>query len=74
MRNANDDHLEHIVNFDSLVRGMVGISDFGEGRKQYSSQMLKTNVSLLDDKTLLEINEIILDTGYCFKKKRKTKP
>lgn len=72
--NANDDHLEHIVNLDSRVRGIFGISDSGAGSKQFSLPILKDNGSLPDEKTWLAINEIILDTGYCFKKKRKTKP
>ena len=70
-RDINYDHLQHIANFDSLVRKLIGISDFGENLKQYSLQTLKDNVALLDEETLDEINELVVKTGHSFKKKEK---
>jgi hypothetical protein len=70
-RDINYDHLEHIANFDSLVRKLVGISDFGENLKRYPLQTLKDNVSLLDEETIDEINELIIMTGHKLKKNEK---
>jgi IS5 family transposase len=70
-RDTNYDHLHHIANFDSLVRKLLGISDFGENLKQYSLQTLKDNIGLLDEETLNEINELVVKTGHSFKKSEK---
>ena len=67
-RDTNYDHLNHIANFDGLVRKMLGISDFCENLKKYSLQTLKDNVGLLDKETLDEINELVVKTGHSFKK------
>ena len=68
---ANYDKLEHVANYDSLVRSMLGISNtnfFGEG-KQYPYQTIRDNVSLLDEKTIDKINELVVKAGHSFKKK-----
>ena len=44
---TNYDRLEHIVNFDELVRAMPGIEKFGAVKKEYSVQALRDNVHLL---------------------------
>jgi len=67
-RDANFDQLEFDANFNSLIRKLVGISDFGDNKKKYSLQTLKDNISLFDEKTLDEINEIIVKTGHKLKK------
>ena len=68
---ANYDRLEHTVNYDNLVRSFVGIPSFGENLKRYSLQSLKDNVQLLDEKTLDEINQLIVERGHSLKKKEK---
>jgi len=70
-RDIDYDHLHHIANFDSLVRKLIGISDFGENLKRYSLQALKDNVALLDEETLDEINELVVKTGHSFKREEK---
>ena len=68
---ANYDRLEHTVNYDNLVRSFVGIPSFGENLKRYSLQSLKDNVQLLDEQTLDEINQLIVDSGHSLKKNEK---
>ncbi len=63
------DRLEHIANYDSLVRSLLGISNFGENLKRYSLQSLKDNVRLLDAETIDQINELVVKAGHQFKKK-----
>lgn len=70
---CNFDRLEHIANFDSLVRQLLGISSFGENLKRYSLQSLKDNVRLLDEATLDEINALVVAQchGHQLKKNEK---
>ena len=55
---ANYDRLEHIANFDRLVRQMLGVAQtpWGEGAKEFNHQTLRDNVALVDDALLKEIN------------------
>ena len=66
---ANYDRLEHIVNYDELVRGMLGIQKFGGEKKEYGVQTLRDNVYLLDETILKEINELLVEHGHAIKKK-----
>jgi len=70
-REMNFDHLHHVVNYDSLVRKILGISDFGDNLKSYSLQTIKDNVALLDEDTLDEINALIVKSGHQLKKNEK---
>lgn len=72
-RDADYDHLEHIANHDMLVRDILGISTLGGKGKRYALQTLKDNVPLLDDETLLEINEIVASSGHGIVKKKRKK-
>jgi len=72
-RDIDYDHLQHIANYDSLVREFVGISHFGKNYKKYSLQSLKDNVGLLETKTLDEISELVGKTGHSFNKNEKLK-
>lgn len=65
---CNYDRLEHIANYDNLVRSFVGISSFGENLKRYSLQSLKDNVRLLDEQTLDQISELVVEAGHRLKK------
>ena len=52
-----------------LIRQIMGVETlFGEGRR-YSYQSIKDNVSLLDEETLEEINEIVVSSGHQLLKK-----
>ena len=65
------DRLEYTANYDSLVRSLLGISNFGDNLKRYSLQSLKDNVKLLDDNTIDQINQLVVDAGHQLKKNEK---
>jgi transposase, IS5 family len=67
-RNANYDQLQFDADYNSLIRKLVGISDFSDNKKNYPLQTLKDNISLFDEKILDEINEIVVRTGHNIKK------
>jgi len=68
---ANYDRLEHIANYDSLVRELLGVKDeFGKEKKQYSLTSLKENISYIDESFLVEVNELIVKAGYSLLKKK----
>lgn len=65
---ANYDRLEHTANYDLLVREILGINNFGGKEKRYPLQTIKDNVSLLDEDTIDEINELVVRAGHAIKK------
>ena len=62
---ADWDRLEHIANYDSLVRQMLGVpaTPWGEEAKVFGHQTLRDNVALLDDQLLQQINARIAAAG-----------
>jgi hypothetical protein len=62
---AGWDRLEHIPNYDSLVRQMLGVpaTPWGEDAKVFGHQTLRDNVALLDDELLQQINARIAAAG-----------
>jgi hypothetical protein len=66
---ADYDRLEHTVNYDKLVRDLLGVNTFGGPGKRYPLQTIKDNVALLDEDLINEINEIVVKAGYSLKKK-----
>ena len=71
--NISYDELHHLANFDSLLRGVMGVlpTDYSLG-KEYEYQNIYDNVSLLDDELLQSINDVIIQVGHqVFKKKEK---
>lgn len=69
--NTSYDELHHQANFDTLLRGVLGVlpTDFSVG-KQYEYQNIYDNVTLLDEELLKEINDVIVAVGHeVFKKK-----
>ena len=66
---ANYDRLEHIANYDILVRSLLGITSFTEELKRYPLQTLKDNVGLLDEELLVEINGLVVKAGHSLLKK-----
>src|ERR1035437_2859457 len=62
---ADWDRLEHIANYDSLVRQMLGMpaTPWGQEAKVFGHQTLRDNVALLDDKLLHQINARIAAAG-----------
>ena len=72
--NMSYDQLHYSANFDSLLRGILGVqtTDFSPG-KEYEYQNIFDNVSLLDESVLKKINDIIVQVGHeVFKKKGQT--
>jgi len=63
-RDADYDHLHYMVNQDHLLRTLVGISDFSGKAKAYSLQTLKDNLHLIDEKTIKEINTLVVKEGH----------
>jgi IS5 family transposase len=62
---ADWDRMEHIANYDSLVRQMLGVpaTPWGEDAKVFGHQTLRDNVALLDDELLQQINAAIAAAG-----------
>jgi IS5 family transposase len=58
------DRLHYMANTDCLTRSLVGIHDFGIKLKNYPLQTLKDNVRLLDQQTLNQINDWVVDVGH----------
>src|SRR5450759_4273676 len=69
---ADWDRLEHLANYDSLLRQMLGVplTSWGQPGKKYNHQTLRDNVALLDAALLKEINGLVAAAGRAeFKKK-----
>lgn len=62
---ADWDRMEHIANYDSLVRQMLEVpaAPWGEDDKTFGHQTLRDNVALLDDELLQAINARIAAAG-----------
>lgn len=62
---ADWDRMEHIANYDTLVRQMLGVPamPWGEEAKTFGHQTLRDNVALLDDELLRQINTRIAAAG-----------
>jgi len=62
---ADWDRLEHVANYDTLVRQMLGLpaTPWGAGAKVFAHQTLRDNVALLDDQLLQKINALVAAAG-----------
>jgi transposase, IS5 family len=62
---ADWDRLEHVANYDSLVRQMLGLpaTPWGANAKTFAHQTLRDNVALLDAELLKEINALVAAAG-----------
>lgn len=70
-QNISHDEVCHLANYDSLIRQIMGVeSGFGYEKYEFSYQNIIDNLSLLDDETVRELNQIIVEFGHgVFKKK-----
>lgn len=70
-QNISYDELHDLANHHILVRQLMGVeTSFGYDRYEFSYQCIIDNVGLLDDKTVKELNDIIIAFGHeTFKKK-----
>ena len=62
---ADWDRLEHIANYDTLVRQMLGVpaTPWGEEARVFARQTLRDNVALLDEALLRDINARVAAAG-----------
>lgn len=67
--NLDYDRLHHVVNYDSLIRQMLGHGIFDQ-EGNYQQQTIKDNVSLLTPELLDEINQVIVKAGHILLKKK----
>jgi len=69
--NAGYEMLHHLANNDSIVRRIMGVEkDFGYERIEFEYQNIYDNLTLLDDETIRQLNDVILEFGHeVFKKK-----
>jgi len=65
------DRLEHIANYDLLVRQFLGVDSYAREPRKYPLQTLKDNVGLLTEELLVEINSIVVKTGHKITCKKK---
>ena len=74
-QNISYEELQHIANYDSLIRQIMGIeSGFGYEKYKFGYQNIVDNVSLLDDETVREMNQIIVECGHEVFKKKEEEP
>ena len=74
---ADWDRMEHLANYDSLLRQMLGVplAPWGQSGKKYNHQTLRDNVALLDEALLKEINGLVAAAGRAeFQKKAARRP
>jgi len=62
---ADWDRMEHLANYDNLLRQMLGIAlnPWGKPIKKFHHQTLRDNVALLDEALLKEINRLVAMAG-----------
>jgi len=66
---ANYAELHHMANYDSLLRGIMGLSPIFSKGKTYGLSTIKDNVKLLDAATIERINRIVVQGGHSIVKK-----
>ncbi len=73
---ADYDRLEHLANYDSLLRQMLGVSaqPWGAEARGFAHQTLRDNVALLDAAVLREINARVAAAGRAIFKKKDAAP
>ncbi len=69
---TNWDRLEHIANYDTLLRKMLGIhvEKFGIEETVFAYQTIVDNVSLIDEELLHQINLMVVEEGHHLLKKK----
>lgn len=70
-QNISYDELHDLANHHTLIRQIMGIEKgFGYERLEFGYQNIVDNISLLDDETVRELNQVIVEFGHeVFKKK-----
>lgn len=73
----NYDDLHHMANNDKLLRQIMGIefdNYYAITPIEFEYQNIVDNVSLLDDETVRELNQIVVDMGHDVFKKKEAEP
>src|SRR5690554_2042841 len=73
----NYDDLHHMANNDKLLRQIMGIeydNYYGITPIEFEYQNIVDNVSLLDDETVRELNQIVVEMGHDVFKKKEEEP
>jgi len=65
---CNYDRMEHIANFDSLVREIMGLPGFGASLT-FHHRTISDNICLIDEALLTEINALVVQHGLPILKK-----
>lgn len=74
-QNISYDDLHDLANHHRLIRQIMGIeSDFGYKKQSISYQNIIDNVSLLNDETVKQLNNIIVEFGHDEFKKKEEAP
>jgi IS5 family transposase len=71
--NANYDRIHYLANTDLTMRTVMGIEKESRlDHKQYGLTTIKDNLALLDEQTIEELNDMVINYGHVLlKKKRK---
>ena len=73
--NLTYDELHDLANFHTMIRQLMGVeTGFGYEKVEFEYQNILDNVSLLDDATVRELNDVIVDFGHSVLKKKETEP
>lgn len=73
--NASYDRLHYLSNHDKLVRQIMGVESLpGFDPIEFEYQNIYDNVTLLDDKTVEQLNAVILTFGHDVFKKKEAAP
>jgi len=74
--NISYDRLYHMSNNDVLMRKIMGVeyNEYMRPREEFEYQNIIDNVSLLDDQTLVRINQVIVEMGHEVFKKKEAEP
>jgi len=69
---TNWDRLEHIANYDKLLRKILGVhvEKFGITEMEFAYQTIVDNVSMIDEDLLKEINLLVVEHGHNLLKKK----
>ncbi len=71
--NTNYDRIHYLANVDTSMRTVMGVETASSlDKKKYGLTTIKDNLALLDEQTIQEINDIVINYGHrVLKKKRK---
>ena len=75
--NTSYDELHRMANEDKMLREIMGVEFdlyYSHEPIEFEYQNILDNVSLLDDETVLELNQIIVEMGYVVFKKKEEEP